>query len=191
MPHLPGGPGPRTKENRMSFVRFLPHALIIAVLCFVLMTVTQLEGMGTYLVSWAIFQTWALYFMAGANLKAGAKAAVCYILGGAASVLIFRLTGALGGGPSAPIVLTLVASSVAFVIICLEKVPAINFIPGYFIGAGTFFALASMPPTRSHGELMLVLTITVLAGGLLGWLTVVGRTFYGKWLAGATAEEKK
>lgn len=164
-----------------NLVKFLPHAGIIACLAFI--CIYGCSFAPAYLVSWAIFQTWALYFIAGATPKAGLRAMVCYMLGVLASVLIFWLAGMLGG--SNPVV-AVVGALVTFTVICMEKAPYIDYIPAYFIGAGAYFALSTinMPSgNATPGFQILVMLITCLAGSLLGYATVVFRTMYANFQA--------
>ena len=162
-----------------KFAKYLPHPGIIACLAFI--CIYGCTFAPAYLVSWAIFQTWALYFIAGATPKAGLRAMVCYMLGVLASVLIFWLAGQLGG--SNPVV-AVVGALVTFTVICMEKAPYVNYIPAYFIGAGSYFALTTInggkvAPTTQ----IVVMLITCLAGSLLGYATVVFRGLYGNFLA--------
>lgn len=162
-----------------KFVKFVPHAGIIACLAFI--CIYGCSFAGNYLVSWAIFQTWALYFFAGATPKAGLRAMVCYMLGVLASVLIFWLAGQLG---PTNVVVAVVGALVTFTVICMEKVPYIDYIPAYFIGAGAYFALSTINGAHAVPSFQIqVMLITCLVGSLLGYATVFFRTLYANFLA--------
>ena len=77
--------------------------------------------------------------------------------------------------------------------ILMERVPPLDFIPAYFIGAGIFFLL----PDASMGFKLLQCTIILFAGFGLGYLTVLFRGQYAAFLtppvtaaAPATAESR-
>lgn len=158
----------------MEFVRFLPHAGIIALLAAALQYVSAVPGAKEYLVPWAIFQTWALYFLAGASPAKGAKAAACYVLGiGAAIAIVLlgtQLTPVLGDSLAFPVAVAVIA----FTVILFERVRALDFIPAYFIGAGAFYALNK----DDMGLTVTRLLVTVVVGMALGYLTVTARGKY-------------
>lgn len=181
-----------------DFVKYLGHPAIIAVLAFILQFVTMkspaLEFSDTLkspcLVTWICFQTWALYFLAGCNLKGGLKAAACYAIGILGSMVIMKLGGSLGsiGVFAFPTAVGLIA----FAVILLEKVPALNLIPALFIGAGAFFGWmekfgAEATFTQAFGVVM----GSCLFGMLFGVVTVWLRTKYSEKFEAQNSEEEK
>ena len=74
-----------TKGYVMEFVRFLPHAGIIALLAgFMQFLDIQIPLFS----AWVGFAAWACYFLNGCNLSGGAKVIGCWIAGVIASVNI-------------------------------------------------------------------------------------------------------
>ncbi len=163
----------------MDFVKFLPHALIIGILAAILQFVSLVPGMENYVFPWAVFQTWALYFLSGANPKSGAKSVICGVVGVLASMLIVVMGTKLASPLGAQIGFTLAVLVVAFLCITMEKVPAISFIPAYFIAAGIFFALQD----KSINVKLLQVTISLVLGFGLGFLTVLLRGKYAAMIA--------
>ena len=163
----------------MSFVKFLPHAAIIAVLAAILQYAALVPGLMNYLIAPAIFQTWALYFLAGANPVKGIRAVACGIAGVLAAMLIVVLGTNLIPILGAHWAFTLACMVVAFLCILMERVPPLDFIPAYFIGAGIFFLL----PDASMGFKLLQCIIILFAGFGLGYLTVLFRGQYAASIA--------
>ena len=168
----------------MKFVKFAPHAGMIAVLAAILQYVSTIPAISSYLVTWAVFQTWALYFLTGANPKAGFKAVMCGILGAALSIAIVQIGQALIPAVGAQMAFTIACGVVAFFVICFELTPPLNTVPAFFIGAGIFFGL----PSTSLSFKLLQVSIALVAGMGFGFATVVLRTKYAAMLA---ASEKK
>lgn len=170
-----------------DFVKYLPHPAIIAVLAFVIQFVTAKTP---YLVTWICFQTWALYFLAGCNIKGGLKAAACYAIGILASIVIIEFGGSLGGlgqwaFPTA-------VGVIAFSVILLEKVPALNLIPALFIGAGAFFGwMDKFGAEATYARAFGVVMGSGLFGMLFGVITVWARTKYSEMFEAQNTEEEK
>ena len=158
----------------MSFVKFLPHAAIIAVLAAILQYAALVPSLMAYLVAPAIFQTWALYFLAGAKPIKGVQAVACGIAGVLAAMLIVVLGTNLVPLLGAHWAFTLACMAVAFLCILMERVPPLDFIPAYFIGAGIFFLL----PDAGMGFKLIQCVIILFAGFGLGYLTVLFRGQY-------------
>ena len=172
----------------MDFVKFLPHALIIGILAAILQFVSMVPGMENYVFPWAVFQTWALYFLSGANPKAGAKSVVCGVVGVLASMLIVVMGTKLASRVGAQMGFTLAVLVVATLCIMMEKVPPISFIPAYFIAAGIFFALALSAEKYSMNMRLAQVSISLVLGFGLGFLTVLLRGKYAAMIAAPARE---
>ena len=189
----------------MNFLKFLPHAMIIGVLAAGVMFVEA--AYPTLVPSFLVFQTWAIYFLAGCEVKTGIKGGACYILGLVASMVIIELAGVFGGMGMANFALPTSVAIIATLIILMEKVKPLDFIPGYFVASGggffAFFNVMGYGAQLKAGTFdkiagysnVFTVTLTCLAFGLfMGWLTVTLRNAYQNLLdrtGEATTEEKK
>ena len=161
----------------MKFIKFLPHAGIIAVLAGLM----QLLDLKMELFSaWVGFAAWACYFLNGCSIKGGSKVVGCWVTGVIASVLIIEfgkyLTGTSG---SALIGLPVSVGIIAFFVILFEKVPALDFIPAWFIGAACFFGYNTIVAGDYKVSVPAIL-ISCVIGQIFGYVTVTLRTAYGK-----------
>ena len=142
-----------------------------------------------YLISWVGFQTWAMYFLAGCTPKAGFKAFACYVCGVAASIVIVKGIGMAVPHLGTTMGPALVVGVVAFLVICFEKIKVLDFIPGWFLGAGAYFAMINGAFTGlnmkaiGNKQALLFLTTSCALGLIWGWATVVLRTKYGTMIA--------
>lgn len=175
----------------MNAIKYLVGPAIIGVLALLMMVAEQFLGL--FLISWAGFQAWALYFMAGGTVQKGAKAYLAYVAGIIAAIIIIlgnnKLQGMFPGAKA--YILPMVCGFVAFCVICFEKVPLLDFIPGWFVGAGAYFALAMGAmkiENYSHPKVFLYLAVTGLFGMVWGFVTVQARTRYGAMLARSAAK---
>lgn len=133
---------------------------------------------GNHGFSWIAFQAWALYFISGGNVKGGIKTIIAWVVGIVFSILIMIGAGWIGslGFFAIP------ASLLVFVIpmICLEKVPWLDFIPGIFIGAGAFFGFMTYVPGATFGSAFLIEMIYCVIGLCFGWMSITFRGMYEK-----------
>lgn len=190
----------------MKLLKFLPHALIIGVLAAFAQWVNDqsifMEYLGTdsktgaanfpLLPSWIVFQTWAIYFIAGCEVKKGIKSSACFILGLLVSWAIVLLgTGTFKGAGSYAI--PLAVGVVATAVIYMEHIKVIDMIPVYFLASGgSFFALLNMGKTPQQA--MIISCASLVFGQLLGFATVKLRGGYQAMLDKnnpASLEEKK
>jgi len=159
-----------------DFIKFTPHALIIAILAG-LMQLLDLQ-MGDLFYAWVGFAAWACYFLAGCDIKGAVKVISCWVAGVIASVAIIELgiflTG-LTGSPS--IGFPISVAFIAFFVILCEKVPALDFIPAWFIGAACFFG-ANNFLQGDYQKSVPVILISCLIAQVFGWVTVTLRTKY-------------
>ena len=150
------------------------------------------SAVGTGLLAWVGFQAWATYFMAGCTPKMGAKVVVAYLGGIIASVAIFELAALFSGLNAGTTLwgLYLAVFLVVIPVIAAERIPGLDFVPGYFVGAGAYFALmAYVPKPEAAGkmewyvQLAIPVMVACLMGVVYGWITVAIRTAYEKKVA--------
>lgn len=178
----------------MSFGKFMMIPLFVAFQAFTMMVIAPfipgadkaLLGGGA-LITWIAFQAWAMYFLAGCTPKMAGKTFAGYVGGIIASIAIFELGFKVFGGlnGATPWGLYLAVFLVVIPVIAMEKVPGMDFIPSYFIGAGAFFALMThggkpegMGAYSWYGTAALGELIACAIGLLYGWVTVTVRVWY-------------
>lgn len=167
----------------MTFKKFIAIPFIVALLAGTIQIVDQLlhlqvEPMGNVGFGWIAFQAWAMYFLAGCDLKGGLKTLLGYVMGIVASIAIMMLGGKLAGMGfyAVPIAVFLVVIPVIF----LEKVKWLDFIPAIFIGAGAFFAFMSYVPDATFAIAAKTELIYCLLGLGYGYITILLRGAYEK-----------
>ncbi|MDP6635223.1 MAG: DUF1097 domain-containing protein [Phycisphaerae bacterium] len=160
----------------MTFKQFFPIPVGIAVLAFLLMIFDIIAGYcpGKYFVIWVAFQAWAMYFMAGCTLQNGVKVMLGYLGGAVASIAIMEFSGLISflGPMAAPVAVLIIVVPV----ICAERVPMLDFVPAWFVGAGVYFALRGSYPTHTATTITSLFSCAV--GIAFGIATVVGRGKY-------------
>lgn len=167
-------------QNMKDFIKFTPHALIIAVLAG-LMQLLDLHT-GDLFFAWIGFAAWACYFLAGCTIKGGVKVIGCWIGGVIASVMIIQLGLFLTeSSGSASIGFPVSVALIAFLVILFEKVPALDFIPAWFVGAACFFGANTLLAGNYEKSVPVVL-ISCAVGQIFGWVTVTLRTKYGSMI---------
>jgi hypothetical protein len=187
----------------MPFSKFIIIPVFIAFQAFALMLIApfvpltgKLVG-GPGLITWISFQAWAMYFLAGCNVKMGFKTLVGYFGGIVASVAIFELAGALSKLNSAttPWGLYLAVFIVVIFVISMQKIPGIDFVPSYFLGAGVFFAMMTylkkpdvMPIFNWYARIAVPEMIACGVGLVFGWVTVTWQTWYEAKVKSASAQ---
>lgn len=125
------------------------------------------------------FQSWAVYFLAGCNIKGGIKAFLAYAVGIGASILIMLLGGALT--PTLAFWAVPVAVGlIAFAVIFFEKVQWLSLIPALFIGAGAFFAFMSYVPGATFTNAAITELVYCAIGLVFGYVTIALRVAYEK-----------
>lgn len=160
---------------------------MIAILAAIVQVIDQLlqsAGSCDYFIAnsgfgWLTFQAWALYFLAGCNIKGGVQVLIGYIAGIIGSILIIAFAGWLGsaGVPAfwaTPLSLLILVIPV----ICLERIQIM--IPALFVGAGAFFAIMTFQPSEGANFLNATGTelIYCIVGLIFGWITVTLRVAY-------------
>lgn len=178
----------------MTFGKFTLIPLFIAFQAFTMMVIAPfIPGADKALlgapglITWIAFQAWAMYFLAGCTPKMAAKVFVGYAGGIAASIAIFELNGLLSSLNSVPVPwgLCLAVFVVVIPVIMMEKVPGLDFIPAYFIGAGVFFALMThggkpegMGTAGWYGTAAFAELVACAIGLAYGFVTVTVRVWY-------------
>lgn len=166
----------------MSLKKFAMIPVIIGVLAFCIQLIDQLLSPsmppeGNIGFSWICFQSWAVYFFSGCNVKGGVKAFIAYAIGVLASILIMLAGGAMEsslGFFATP----LAVGAIAFAALFLERNDWTSLIPALFIGAGAFFAFMSYVPGATFGIAGLTIMVYCTIGLVFGYITVVLRTKY-------------
>ena len=177
----------------MTFGQYIVIPLFIAFQAFMMMLVAPyIPGNpdsvgGPGLMAWVAFQAWAMYFLAGGTPKMGVKTWMGYLGGVVASVAIFELAGALSGlnSDTTQWGQYLAVFVVVVFVISAEKVPGIDFVPSYFLGAGVFFALMTylkkpdgVAQFSWYGMVALPEMVACAVGLVYGWWTVTFKTWY-------------
>ena len=180
---------------KMSFGTYIIIPIFIGLQAFAMMAIapyiplngTVEDGLG--LITWVSFQAWAMYFLAGCTPKMGLKTLIGYGGGIVASVAIFELGSLfapINAGPNAW-GFYLAVFLVVVPVISMEKVPWLDFVPAYFVGAGVFFGLMTylkplegveMGKCTWHGTLAVAEMVACATGLIFGVITVVFRGWY-------------
>jgi hypothetical protein len=167
------------KVKSMKNISFAAGSAYTALLAFLIVCIDQLikgympigsESGFTYIA----FVAWAVYFFTG-TAKDGIRAAIGYVVGIAFSIGIIKLAGLFPWTPffCVPIAVFIVV----FLVLYLDKVPWINYIPSMFVASGCFFGIFNYVP-GAKTDLCSAVTVELVYGflGLLfGWITVVGK----------------
>ncbi len=177
-----------------GFLKFAPHALIIAILAAFMQLLDFKTG--DYFYAWVGFAAWACYFLNGCTVKGGAKVIGCWVAGVIASIAIIELglslTSATG---SADVGFPIAVGFIAFFVILFEKVPALDFIPAWFVGAACFFGANTLVGTAqpdlacTYSVSVPVILISCVVGQIFGYVTVLLRGKYGAMIGEGEAEE--
>jgi hypothetical protein len=167
----------------MTFKKFIVIPFIVALLAGTIQIVDQLlhlqvEPLGNVGFGWIAFQAWAMYFLAGCDLKGGLRTLIGYVMGIVASIAIMVLGGKLAvmGFYAVPVAVFVVVIPVIF----LEKVKWLDFVPAIFIGAGAFFAFMSYVPDATFAIAAKTELIYCFLGLFYGYITILIRGAYEK-----------
>ncbi len=165
----------------MDIKKFAVIPLIIGVLAFLIQIVDQSlmqhvlpEGNNGF--GWIAFQSWAVYFFAGCNIKGGIKALIGYFIGILGSIAIIKFGSALSsfGFFAFPIAVGAVACALIF----LERTTWLSLIPAIFIGSGAFFAFMNYVPGATFSIAFATEMIYCTIGLIFGYVTVALRSAY-------------
>ncbi len=162
-----------------KFGKYIVGPIIVAILAFIMQALDQLIcpyiSFGSMAGDWIAFQAWAIYFLAGCDLKGGAKGLIAYVIGIVASIAIISLGGAFGGFWGTPLAVLIIVVPV----ICCEKGNYISMCPAIFVAAGAYFALMTHGGA-SFTQAALAEMIYCVWGLVWGWLTIVLRGMWNK-----------
>ena len=166
----------------MPLKKFALIPVMIGILAFCIQSLDQLLSphmppAGNVGFSWICFQSWAVYFFAGCNVKGGIKAFLGYSIGIGISILIILFGTSLVpslGFFAIPLAVGIVACAALF----LEKVAWLSMIPAIFIGSGAFFAFMNYVPGATFGTAALTELVYCFIGLFFGYITIVLRTMY-------------
>lgn len=166
----------------MKFSKFIIIPIIIAILSALIQIVDQLISTTTFFSTWSgfvwiAFQSWALYFLAGCNIKGAVKSLIGYFIGASLSISIIYLGGVLTphlGFWGLPVTLLILVTP----IICLERVPWLSFIPSIFIGSGVFFAIITYVPETTLCTALAIEMVYCAVGLTFGFLSILLRRKY-------------
>ena len=181
-----------------DFLKFTPNAIIIAFLAAAMQFLDMSSTFGgvQYFYGWVGFAAWACYFLNGCSIKGGTKVVGCWIAGVIASILIYELGGALFGPEGArhmspKVAYPVAVGIIAFLVILFEKVPALDFIPAWFVGAACFFGLTNHANGGAWdlNKTVAPILISCIAGQFFGYVTVYLRTAYTNSVTEETADE--
>lgn len=171
------------KLKIMSFKKFIIIPIMVALLAATIQIVDQLlhlhvDPVGNVGFGWIAFQAWAMYFLAGCDLKGGLKTFLGYVMGIIASIAIMSLGSNFSemGFYAFPVAVFIVVIPVIF----LEKVKWLDFIPAIFVGAGAFFAFMSYVPNATFVTSTKTELIYCVLGLIYGYVTVSLRGAYEK-----------
>jgi hypothetical protein len=168
----------------MKNISFAVGSAYTALLALVIVCIDQLikgympvgrENGFTYIA----FVAWAVYFFTG-TAKDGIRAAIGYVVGIAFSIGIVKLAGLFACTPF--FMVPIAVFIVVFLVLYLDKVPWINYIPSMFVASGCFFGIINYVPEAGN-NLCSAVTVELVYGflGLLfGWITVTGKGLLAK-----------
>ncbi|MCU0486224.1 MAG: DUF1097 domain-containing protein [Anaerolineales bacterium] len=165
----------------MKFSKFIIIPLFIAFLAFTMQAIDQgiskfFSPAGNAGFGWIAFQAWAMYFLAGCNIKGGIRTFLGYASGIVASIAIMTLGPALGGLGFWAFPIAVFAIVVP--VICLEKVKWLDFVPSIFVGAGVFFGFMSYIQGATFTGAAVTELFYCLFGLVYGYITVAFRVWY-------------
>ncbi|SHE35097.1 Protein of unknown function [Mariniphaga anaerophila] len=187
----------KEKSNTIPFHKFMGFPAFVGLQAMLLLIIAPFvpftpEAMGKGLLVWSAFQAWAMYFMGGCTIKMAIKTMVGYIGGIIASVILIELGGLFGSLNTSAVAWggVVAVSFVAFLIIPADRVPAINFLPSYFIGSGAYFAIITYvqaPVTVGayswYFQVAVPLLVSAVLGLVFGWATVTFKLWFDAKLA--------
>lgn len=166
---------------------YIGHPLIVAALALSFIVIDQIlssffkpEGNSGF--GWISFQAWAVYFLAGSNLKGGFKMLLGYFSGIVMTVLIFELAGIVErlGFFAVPVAAFVVVTGIIYT----EILPPFDLVPAIFIGAGAMVCFLSYIDSASYTNAAFIILLYCLIGLCYGYFTVLLRTSYENWRKG-------
>ena len=153
-----------------DFFKFSPNALVIAGLAALMQAIDM--NVHSFF-AWIGFAAWACFFIAGADAKGAIKVLSCWIAGVIASIAIIELGGQLSDLiGNAKIGFPIAVALIAYVVILFERVPALDLIPAWFVGAACYFALFGKMGFSTHEKASIAVLLSCLVAQGFGFATV-------------------
>lgn len=169
----------------MKPIAFFACSAFVALLAFIIACIDSLlKGympIGSEIgFTYISFISWAVYFFGGGVLKNGIKAAIGYVVGIVASIVIILLATCFAslGFFAVPLAIFVVVIPVLY----LEKVPWFDLIPSIFVASGCYFGIMSYVPEASFGTAACTELTYAFIGLLFGWITIEGKSIISKIL---------
>lgn len=128
---------------------------------------------------WAMFMGWTCFGTGGGNLKRGAWATCCLLIGLLLAMGAVQIMGSVGpmlGAFALPVAVFVLAA----IALASHLIPPLDSVPGYFLGMTTYFASGLAPGT----ETFVHLGGAALIGAAGGFLSFVGLGLLVKRTAG-------
>jgi hypothetical protein len=144
-------------------------------------TYFTLAASGLHLLAWAGFTGWASHFAAGGGPTGLTKALASTVSGGIWAWIALNIYRAIGA--ESALLVGILVGIIAFFMVIQANMDLLSFIPGAFLGAGTWFGAtvsAGRDGAGFNGANIAILASMVI-GALLGYLNEAG----GKKFAGA------
>jgi hypothetical protein len=161
-----------TRRLGMPSSRFAWIVVSVGVVAAVASVVT----VGLSLKLWTMFIGWICFGTGGGNLRRGATAIACLVIG-----VLLGIGSALVLGTIAPVVgqwaLPIVIFGLAVIAMLSLLTPPLDCIPGYFLGMTAFFASGLTPGLPA----LAAIVPAALIGGLAAALVTAGPQLYDRW----------
>jgi hypothetical protein len=132
-----------------------------------------------HLLAWAGFTGWASHFAVGGGPTGLTKALASNVVGAIWALIALNVYRGLGGGSA--LLIGVLVGIIAFFMVIQAKLDLLSFIPGAFLGAGTWFGGTAGRDGAALTAANLAVIASMVIGAFLGYLNEAG----GKRLAGA------
>jgi hypothetical protein len=130
------------------------------------------------LVAWVGFTGWACHFAAGGGAAGLQKALASNVVGGIWAWIALNVFREAGGGA---VLLGLLVGIIALFMVLQAHLPVLSFIPGAFLGAGTWFGATAGRDGAALTAANVMVIGSMVIGAFLGYLNEAG----GKKLSGS------
>lgn len=130
-----------------------------------------------HLLAWAGFTGWASHFAVGGGPTGLKKALASTVTGAIWALIALNVFRAVGGGA---LLIGILVGIIAFLMVIQAKQDLLSFIPGAFLGAGTWFGATAGRDGADFSGANLAVIASMIIGAFLGYLNEAG----GKKLAG-------
>ncbi len=137
-----------------------------------LWTYLSVAAPGLNLLAWVGFTGWACHFAAGGGATGLQKALASNIAGGIwawIALNVFRQVG-----PGSALLLGLLVGIIALFMVLQAHLPLLSFIPGAFLGAGTWFGATAGRDGAAFTSANIMVIGSMVIGAFLGYLNEAG-----------------